>query len=150
MTPTDKARALGTYLDDVTRQSTPFDWRLNNCCHFAAGWVERVEGKHPMADLVETPDRRAATALVRRLGGSLAGAWSHQLSRAALRPDLAQVGDLVLVALAPTQGVGDFKGLGRAVGICAGRTVVCINAEGHCVHLPLRGSVCCWRVGVQR
>lgn len=147
MTPTDKARALATYLDDTTKVARTFDWAAANCCHFGAGWVERIEGFNPMTGLALTPDRRAAMALVRSLGGTLSAAWSTRMNRPALQANLAQVGDLVLLALAPTTIEQGFVGMHRAVGICAGRTVVCLDARGNCVHLPSYTGVCCWRVG---
>ena len=140
--PNDIARALMAYLDACSHAGEPFEWRDRNCCHFAAGWVRQMTGRDVLAGLPATPDARAALCLVRRLGGGLAEAWTRQLGVDPVLPLFARVGDVVLLPAAPEIG-----GLGAAVGVCAGRTVVCIDALGNCQHVPLAHALRCWHLG---
>lgn len=143
---------LGEYLADTRRE--PFDWARNNCCHFAARWVARATGADPMAGLPATATAREARRLVRRLGGTLADAWTHALGRGPIVPALAQVGDVVLIDVAllpvpdgaPPAPDGAERGTGQAVGLCAGRTAVVMDAAGVCHHVPMDEARFAWRL----
>lgn len=128
---------LTTYLASLDNR--PFDWASFNCCHFAAGWVESVTGRNPMAELDVTPDLRSARRLIQSLGGTLADAWTKQLGREPLAtPNLAQVGDVVLLKLP-----GDA---GNAVGICAGGVVAVATTEGAIAFTPMADATHAWRI----
>lgn len=129
-----RAQQLAVYLQSATR---PFEWRAANCCHFAAGWVELVEGRHPMAGLDATDDAEAAMRLVRRLGG-LEAAWTRQLARPAISVALARLGDVVLLPL----GNGRFS-----AGVCNGRLAAFVDEHGAVVFRPTLEAVAAWRVG---
>jgi hypothetical protein len=131
---------LAQYLSSRAHQ--PFDWSRANCCHLAAGWVQHLTGRHPMADLPATPDARAALRLVRTLGGSLRAAWSQQLGVQASAPGGAAVGDLLLFA---TPAHAD--GVGALIAICLGDMAVASDEAGHLQILPMDRAFCRWPVG---
>lgn len=116
----------------------PFNWATNNCCSFAASWVELRTGKNPMAGLAATPDALSAMRLVKSMGGTLAAAWSKALNQEPILPTLAQVGDVVLV---PTEGV-----TGAAAGICVGSQAMFIDESGTGVFMPLSACTYAWRI----
>jgi hypothetical protein len=136
------ARQLALYLAQPT--PAPFDWRTNNCCHFAARWMVYATGFDPMAGLPETPDGRRALKLVQRLGGTLADAWTRALGRQPIAAALAQTGDIVLVPVAP-EGTA-MQGTGQAVGICSGHQVILLDVSGRHAFLSVRSATCAWRL----
>ena len=103
-----------------------------------------------MAGLPTTPNARAALRLVRELGGSVASAWSLRLDRPPIAPGLAQVGDVVLVPSTAITALAaacpPAEGTGAMVGICAGRTVMLMDALGAVHHLPLWEAEWAWRL----
>lgn len=122
----------------ITAQAAqPFDWAAHNCCHFVAGWVRAATGRDPMQGLPATPSRRAARRLERQLGGTLADAWAHRLGRAAIRPELAQAGDVVLVPVGAD---------GAAVGICIGRQVALLTEADGIAVMPMAAASHAWRL----
>lgn len=131
------AALLAAYLD--ARPKIGFDWRLNNCCTFAAAWVRFATGIDVLAGLPQTPDARRARRLLARLGG-IRQAWSERLSEAVL-PTLARTGDLVLIE-APSEG----SGAGYVVGICNGTGVLVLDDAGRHHQVGFEGAVCAWRV----
>jgi hypothetical protein len=134
---------LGDYLG--ARLGQPFEWPTANCCHFAAQWVECVEGSNPMADLPPTASALEAMRLVRELGGSLESAWTRQLGRDAIAPAFAQLGDVVLLPL-PVEMEAE-RATGEAVGVCVGAHAVVMTAEGFQALMPMSTAVAAWRVG---
>lgn len=134
-------RLLAEYLQ--SRECEAFDWRHNNCCHFAAQWMALAAGVDPMAGLPETMTAADARRLVRKLGGSLGAAWTHALGRESIAPALAQIGDIVLV---PASSIAIDGGVGCAVGICAGRTLVVMDAAGALHHAPMWEALSAWRL----
>lgn len=122
----------------------PFSWRDANCCHWAAAWVRQATGHDPMAGLAATPDARAALRLLAGLGGSLRAAWSRQLGREPVAPQLAQLGDVVLVELA--EGLRQPGAPGALMGICVGRQVAVADASGAVRMLPLAAADAAWRL----
>lgn len=139
LTPTRTAVLLHEYLS--RHGAAPFDWGINNCCHWAAGWMRHATGIWPMQGLPETPTPRAARRLVRQLGGTLAAAWTRQLGRAPLPALQAQLGDLVLVPVPAGAG-----GTGEAVGVCTGRHAVCIGTQGLLAHVEMQHCTHAWRL----
>jgi hypothetical protein len=135
------AHQLTAYL--ASHRARPFDWRRANCCHFAAGWVCAATGRNPMQGLPATPSAKSALRLVRKLGGSLQAAWTACLGREPIPPASAQVGDLVLVPTVPTV---QAPGVGAAVGICVGGTVVLAGDAGGHLYLPLSAATAAWRL----
>ena len=136
------AERLGEYMRDCA--GLAFDWGAANCCHFAAGWVERATGLNPMADLPATPSAVAALRLIRELGGSLQAAWTRQLGREPIAPAFAQVGDVVLLPLALHSG--EPATTGQVLGVCMGAQAVVLSGEGFCVFLPMSSAVLAWRL----
>jgi hypothetical protein len=124
--------ALAAYIAEQAAQ--PFAWQRHNCCHFVAGWVRTATGADPMQGLPATPDRRAAAQLIRRIGGSLAGAWSRQLGRAPILPELASTGDIVLVH-------ADAEG-----GAANGRHVALLTEGEGIAMLPMTQARFAWRL----
>lgn len=111
----------------------PFDWRVANCCHFAAAWVKAKTGVDPMEGLRRTPTRFSALRLIARCGGSLEAAWTLRLGRPAIPATFAQEGDVVLLQ-------------GRAgVAVCAGRVAVAVEVGGAFVFVPMREADRAWR-----
>lgn len=128
--------ALEAYLAEQAAQA--FAWSGHNCCHFVAGWVRTATGYDPMHNLPPTPDLLAARRLIRRLGGSLSGAWTSRLGREPIRPEAAQTGDIVLVHLADPDGA--------AVGICNGRHAALLTERDGVTMLPMAHARLAWRL----
>jgi hypothetical protein len=131
--------SLGAQLAQyVSSPRGAFDWSVNNCCTFAAGWVREIEG-HEVMPTEPTPDAKAAWRLIER-HGSLANAVSEQLGRAPIPPSQAQVGDVVMVPL--------IEHPGRAsIGICNGRTSILLGVDGEAIFVATAAAMHAWRVG---
>jgi hypothetical protein len=114
---------------------TGFDWGRSNCCHFAARWLVANGKPDPMAGLRSTPTLRDARRLVAELGG-IKAACTLALGRGPIAAAFAQVGDIVHFE------VGD----GFTLGICNGRTSVCVDAEGAFIWVPTIEGTCAWRL----
>jgi hypothetical protein len=130
------AHALDAYLADEAAR--PFSWSQHNCCHFAANWVTHATGRNPMQGLPGTHSVTSARRLIVQLGGTLADAWTRRLGRAAIQPELAQVGDIVHVWLRE-QGCA-------AVGICTGRHAALLLEDAGIVMLPIKHATHAWRL----
>lgn len=139
LSPTRTAVLLHEYL--ALYGAGPFDWRRRNCCLFAAGWVRHATGAWPMHGLPDTPTRRAAKRLVRRLGGNLVAAWTEQMECPALPAVLARLGDVVLMPVPACH-----TGIGEAVGVCNGAHAVIIDAQGRLDHVPMATCTHAWRL----
>lgn len=127
-----QAAMLDAYLRQFAGE--PFDWGLANCCHFAAGWVLKME-PHNTADF-SFPDSLAGAMRCIKAAGSLQDAITERLDRAPICILMARLGDLVLMR-------GDVAG---AVGICNGRTVACRGTVGVEFRNLLHGD-CAWPLG---
>lgn len=136
------------------RPARAFDWRGNNCCHFAAGWWHYATGSDPLAGLDSTADARAARRLVQRLGGSLVQAVAQQLGREPIAAALAQTGDVVLVPTAAllTAAVADEPaqrdGVGHVAGVCNGRHAVVMDWAGVAQFVPVELAEVAFRLRV--
>jgi hypothetical protein len=126
---------LTEYLDALPAGG--FDWQRFNCCTFAAGWVATVEGCNPMEGLPATPDALAARRLIRSMGNDLADAWTRCLGRTPIAPALAQLGDVVLLPVAPER---------HAAGVCIGRISVFIDEHGAAAFQPTNEASHAWRL----
>jgi hypothetical protein len=116
------------------RRNQPFAWGSNDCCMFAADWVELCTGE----DYAKTWRDRYSSALgaVRFLdeaGGVEALVDSLGLQRIA--PQLAGRGDIV----------AQEAGRGVTLGICLGVTTAFV-AEGGLVFGPLLNVETAWRI----
>ncbi|GCL61485.1 DUF6950 family protein [Pseudaquabacterium pictum] len=127
-------QSIASRLTDYLGACPPFDWAAHNCTHFAAGWLQQVEGAAPNLPAVAGPV--PAMRAIWRLGTDLADATTRVLGRQPLPAAQARVGDLVQVP-AP-QG-------GQALGICAGRTAALITPAG-VAHVDMAAAVQCWAV----
>jgi hypothetical protein len=139
-THTTMAARLGHYLAGLPHAG--FDWERRNCCHLAAGWVELIEGRHLMPAMPSGANALVARRMLKGRGGNLAAAVTRALGRTPIVPAQARVGDLVLVPTPLDEG----SGTGQALGICAGRTAVCLGVDGAQLYLPTLGAVAAWRV----
>ena len=77
------------------RASMPFSWGANDCCSFAAGAVEAITGRNPMARAEPYASEIGAAKIIARAGG-LKTLASQYLGRP-VSPLMAAVGDVVLV-----------------------------------------------------
>lgn len=125
---------LGLYLTQGMQR--PFSWPLANCVHFAAGWVDRIEGGALLATLPQPANERAALRAMARHGG-LEAAVTRALAREPVPVALARLGDVVLLRL----GRGT-----PALGLCAGRTTAYVDLAGACIHLPTLDGVVAWHL----
>jgi hypothetical protein len=126
------AARLSEFLD--AWPAKPFDWASGNCCHFAAAWVKAATGRE--IELPKTPDVRAARRVLKT---GLADACRRLYGGPEVLPTLAQTGDLVLV---PVEG----EGVGEALGICSGRDVILLGADGKPAVLPIDRATTAWRL----
>jgi len=139
--PDNIAQLLESYLAQPVR---PFDWRHANCCHWVAGWVQHATGRNPMQGLTATPTALSAQRLVKRLGGSLASAWSRQLGCAPQPVALAKRGDLVLFHVA--EGVCGELATGSAMGLCVGSSAAIAISTGAVVFVPMSAADLSWPI----
>lgn len=149
MPPNALATALQCYLDEVADHPGAWSWARNNCCHFAGRWVLRATGTDCLRGLADVPGPCAARQVVVQLGaGGLRGAVSQRMGCAPLAGALAQVGDVVLLRSGDAGGLAPSaagpRGLGFALGLCAGRSVACLGADGSVRHLPLGAALAAW------
>jgi len=143
--PNTIAAELQRYLDEVAAAPGEFNWTHNNCCHFAGRWVARMTGLDALAGLGLLADARGARALLRVLGaGDLRAAVSARLARAPIPPLLAQLGDVVMVRPHLFARAAAARGVGGALGICAGRTGVFIDLQGAVGHVPMAQALAAW------
>jgi hypothetical protein len=127
--------------EHISENTATFDWSNNNCCHFAARWVERVSGFDPMQELPSTPTARDALRLIKSLGGDLESAWSTCMGLDSFPPAFACDGDLMLVDVDEIS-----EGGGAVIGICSGRHAVALGVDGKAVFLPRTRAQCAWKV----
>jgi hypothetical protein len=134
------AELLGEYMQESVGMT--FSWEGANCCHFAAGWVERATGHNPMAGLQPITSALQALRLIEDLGGSLQAAWTRQLGRESIAPAFAQMGDVVLLPLRLHSG--EPLVTGQIVGVCMGAQAVVMSSDGFHVFLPMSAAVAAW------
>lgn len=145
-----RGQALAHYLTLVSENPRAFDWQANNCAQFAGQWVRRCTGADALAGVAMPPDAKGAMRLVRRLGGSFAGAVTERLGVPPDLGSLAQVGDVAMVDLdlgplhVAAQYLTQMPGIGKSLGLCAGRHVACLTNEGHVMLLDLRLATHRW------
>lgn len=133
------AVVLDRYLDETPLPA--FDWPTANCCHFVSKWVHVVMKRDPMAGLRTTVSAFDAKRLIVELGGSLEAAWTKCLGIDPIPATFAQVGDVMLVP-----GDGLSEGVGELVGICAGRSVLCVANTGDVVQIEVSRATKAWRL----
>lgn len=123
--------ALALYLQTY---AAPFDWQRAHCGDFIGGWVQACTGRSPVRGMA-----RHASALAWRRAIDGAGGFtalvSARLGCAPVEPTRAHIGDVVLLP-------GDMAG--GTLGLCAGRTAVCVDDAGACVHVPMALALHAW------
>lgn len=111
-------KLLASFVEE--RRSVPFAWGKNDCCLFAADWINRACGVDLAADLRgRYSSALAATRILAGLGGVLQVA--EKLG--SLRPikiSTTQRGDVVAFAM---QG-------GHALGVCLGDVCALVGKSG--------------------
>lgn len=130
------ARSTAALLDDYLAACPPFNWRTHNCGHFAAGWLQVVEGAAPPAPAMSCG--AAYHRALRQLQVDLAGYITLTLQRRPMVPAIARPGDLLLWDCNGQQGLA----------ICNGRTAAGISTAG-VRHIPLQYATHGWLVRCQ-
>ena len=116
----------------------PFAWGSADCVRFAAGWVERVTGRDPVAETAgRYGDGRAARRLMIRATGTadLVAATSVILGPPLEVPLGARLGDVAAIATPA----------GPALGVCAGEMVAAPGPAGLGFR-PLTTILAAWRI----
>ena len=134
----NKAKALTAYL--AGRQPAPFSWSTANCTHFAGAFVADVEGRNPLADVTMPATLAAARRMLTQEGG-LHALVTAALARPSIAPTLAQLGDVVLLA------VSEHDADAQALGLCCGEYAAAVTAEGGLTMHPMTNGLAAWRVG---
>lgn len=119
-----------------TLRGREFWWGRHDCATMAAEWVHLREGVDPRAGSTWAGLRGARRYIAAR-GQTLREAVGQLLARQEIPPAQAQVGDVVLIT--------GTVGIGEALGICAGRHVICIGEQGPCA-VDMAGAVCAWPI----
>lgn len=133
------ATLLASYLDQIDG-AQPFDWRRNNCAHFAGGWWRAATGADPLQGLHMPTSAIDARHWLAQRGSSLPDLVARFLGRSRINPALAGVGDLVIVS-APAAG-----GVSGALGICTGRLAVMLSDSGRLVRGPMSSALHAYRL----
>lgn len=117
------------------RRSTPFAWGLNDCCLFAADWIQRACGVDFAEDLRGTYDSAlpAARVLAEQGGVFELADTRARLERKAV--ELVQRGDLV--AIESQNGI--------TLGICLGSVAAFVGADG-LEFQPISRACAAWKV----
>lgn len=116
------------------RGERPFAWGSNDCCTFAADWVQTVRGNDPMQGLRGLNTALNALRTINALGG-LQNAVTDRMGACIAGP-LAQVGDVALVR----------HGAGRlSMGLCLGAHIAAPGLAGLLL-LPIDQAEAAWRV----
>jgi hypothetical protein len=123
---------LAAYIEE--RRNAPFAWGSNDCCLFAADWVELCTGK----DYAETwrgsySSGLGAVRILDEAGGVEALVDALRLHRVA--PQQARRGDIV----------AQQAGGGITLGICIGPTTVFVAKTG-LVFMPISNIETAWRI----
>lgn len=127
------ARSTAARLAAYLATCQPFDWAARNCCQFAAGWVQRMEGRAPAIPSVR--DLAHSRRVLADMGGTLLAAVTAELARQPVAPAAARPGDVVLL-----QRVD-----GQTLGICAGRTAAVLTTDG-VAHIPMQAATAAWHI----
>jgi len=125
--------ALDTYIDE--RRGAPFEWGVNDCCSFAADWVQIATGVDPMAELRGLTSALAAHRALERMGGMLAVV--EQFCGPHIPGPFAQVGDLAMVTLPSGH---------KAMAVCIGPWLTAPSAHGGLSMIPVDAAEAAWRV----
>ncbi|HEY1395968.1 DUF6950 family protein, partial [Roseateles sp.] len=116
----NKARLLTAFLAGLPRVHTK--WIDTSCAHFAARWVQTVEGVDVTVGVKPPASKADAARILRRAGGYEAFV-TRQLGRDTIAAAYARLGDLVLLPLP------DAEPGAMALGICAGNGVAAFMTE---------------------
>jgi len=116
------------------RSDRPFDWGSNDCCTFAAGAVEALTGRNPMAGIESYATEFGALRMVEEGGGLHALATS--LLGASVSPLLAAVGDVVLVMNAGRE----------MLAVCNGTNAIAPGMSGGIVALGMNAALAAWKI----
>lgn len=116
------------------RQSMPFAWGINDCCTFAADWVEQATGVRMLSNMRGYRTARDALVLIKG-GGGLRSIACHALGGFIL-PAYARVGDVVL----------HKYGKREALGVCNGGGILAPAMQGM-VCVGMDDALTAWRVG---
>ena len=126
---------LASYLDQVDGRAA-FDWRTNNCCHFAARWWQAATGCDPLQGIDMPADANEARRWLSGRG-LLVDLVSERLGRSPIDPRMARAGDVLIISAAELVP----GGIRAALGICAGRLAVMLSADGQLVRGPMASAV---------
>lgn len=130
--------ALAKFLRE--REAVPFKWGENDCCLFAAEWIEVVTGQRPpMADRLRGTysDLFQAARILEDLGGveRIIADYAASQGWPEVAPAFAQRGDIV---------VHDGP-RGPSLGVCHGRQFAA-PFDGGLAHLPMTAARRAWRI----
>lgn len=127
------AASLDSYLRDCQRRE--FDWRVFNCAHFVAEWVQRCEHRD-----VVIPETLRGNVELRNEVGSTPDAVTAVLRREPINNwKLAQVGDVVY---SPSKRAG--RGY---LGICCGRECAFLSqSDSSVVLVSMSGVTHVWHI----
>lgn len=118
----------------------PFEWGKNDCCLFAADWVERCTGIDPAAELRgKYSSALSAGRLLEEMGGvrGIIRAIGEPIGMKRIDGTHDQRGDLV---------VAD-TGNGESIGICIGSHAAFVGSSGLLfAPFDFTKAVHCWRV----
>ena len=124
--------ALDAFVEQ--RSSLPFAWGSNDCCTFAADWVQIVRGEDLMEDLRGLTTALTAARALQQEGGLLAAVVRRMGDQ--LPGTFAQVGDVALV-----RHGGDKV----SMGVCLG-AFVAAPGEAGLLMVPIDQAEASWRV----
>lgn len=114
-----------------------FAWGESDCATIAAEWVALREGTDPRAG-TSWRGLSGARRYIAERGGSLRSAVGLLLARPEIAPTLARPGDVALI--------DGTTGIGQALGICAGRHLLCVSESGP-IAVEMSAAVCAWPIG---
>lgn len=119
----------------------PFAWGLNDCCTFAASWVQISTGEDALRTFSRHWRTAAGAARVLKRHGGLMAAVTRVLGEP-VRPALAHRGDLLLM---PANLTAE-RMMGGCLGVSFGSRVGS-PGQGGLALIPAGEAVACWRIG---
>jgi hypothetical protein len=128
---------LAQYAAD--RDAMPFEWGINDCVHFAAGWMRALGYPDPLAGFGQWDSALSAAREIKRHGGfgaAVAGRMAI-LGCPIIPVATAQRGDIVLLQIDSRR---------KALAVVIGYTAIAPGPTSQSRFAAIPNAVCAWSI----